>query len=90
TPTSTLPADQQRHRVALLVPMTGSAANAGQSIANATTMALLDTNASNLRITTYDTALSAREAARKAVTDGNRLILGPLMGGDIALVLAGS
>ena len=85
---STLPADQQRHRVALLAPMSGSAAAAGQSIANAATMALLDTNAANLRITTYDTAQGAREAARKAVADGNRLILGPLMGDDIAPVLA--
>lgn len=86
--TGTLPADHQRHRVALLVPMTGSAANVGQSIANATTMALLDTNASNLRITTYDTAPGARDAARRAVADGNRLILGPLMGEDIAAVVA--
>ncbi|HEU4821371.1 MAG TPA: penicillin-binding protein activator [Qipengyuania sp.] len=85
---STLPADQQRHRVALLVPMSGANAAVGQSIANATTMALLDTNASNLRITTYDTAQGATEAARKAVTDGNRLILGPLMGENIAPVLA--
>lgn len=84
---STLPADRQRHRIALLVPMSGANAGAGQSIANATTMALLDTNASNLRITTYDTAQGAREAARKAVADGNRLILGPLMGGDIAPVV---
>jgi branched-chain amino acid transport system substrate-binding protein len=84
---STLPADRQRHRVALLVPMSGANAAAGQSIANATTMALLDTNAANLRITTYDTAQGAREAARKAITDGNRLILGPLMGADIAPVL---
>jgi ABC-type branched-subunit amino acid transport system substrate-binding protein len=90
TPTpsaSTLPADQQRHRVALLVPMTGANAAVGQSIANASTMALLDTNASNLRITTYDTAQGPREAARKAVTDGNALILGPLMGDNIAAVL---
>lgn len=85
---STLPADRQRHRIALLVPMTGANAAVGQSIANATTMALLDTNAANLRITTYDTAQGAREAARKAVSDGNRLILGPLMGGEIAPVLA--
>lgn len=85
---STLPADRQRHRIALLVPMSGANASAGQSIANATTMALLDTNASNLRITTYDTAQGAREAARKAVADGNRLILGPLMGGDIAAVVS--
>lgn len=84
---STLPADQQRHRVALLVPMTGSNAAVGQSIANASTMALLDTNASNLRITTYDTAQGAREAARKAVADGNGLILGPLMGDNITAVL---
>lgn len=86
--TSGLPADQQRHRVALLVPMSGPNAAAGQSIANATTMALLDTNASNLRITTYDTAQGAGEAARRAVADGNRLILGPLMGDEIAPVLA--
>lgn len=87
-PTSTLPADQQRHRIALLVPMTGSNAAVGQSIANATTMALLDTNANNLRITTYDTAAGVREAARKAVTDGNRLILGPLTSDSIAPVVA--
>jgi ABC-type branched-subunit amino acid transport system substrate-binding protein len=85
---STLPADQQRHRVALLVPISGANAAVGQSIANATTMALLDTNAANLRITTYDTAQGAGEAARRAVTDGNRLILGPLMGDDIAPVVA--
>lgn len=85
---STLPADQQRHRVALLVPMTGSYAAVGQGIANATTMALLDTNAANLRITTYDTAAGAREAARRAVIDGNRLILGPLTGDMVAPVLA--
>lgn len=85
---STLPADQQRHRIALLVPMTGTNAAVGQSIANATTMALLDTNASNLRITTYDTAAGLREAARKAVADGNRLILGPLTGEEIAPVVA--
>lgn len=85
---STLPADQQRHRVALLVPMSGSNAAVGRSIANATTMALLDTNAANLRITTYDTAAGASEAARRAVSDGNRLILGPLMGGEIGPVVA--
>lgn len=91
TPTpsaSTLPTDQQRHRVALLVPTTGANAAVGQSIANATTMALMDTNASSLRITTYDTAQGVRDAARKAVTDGNRLILGPLMAEDIAAVVA--
>ena len=83
-----LPADGDRHRVALLVPMSGSNGNVGQSIANATTMALLDTNAGNLRITTYDTAQGPEAAARRAVQEGNRLILGPLLGSNIPSVLA--
>ncbi|MBD3730126.1 MAG: penicillin-binding protein activator [Sphingomonadales bacterium] len=83
-----LPTDEKRHRVALLLPMTGPNAEVGQSIANATTMALLDTNADNLRITTYDTATGARSAAAKAVADGNKLILGPLMSDNVPQVLA--
>jgi ABC-type branched-subunit amino acid transport system substrate-binding protein len=82
-----LPNDDGRHRIALLVPMTGTNGNVGQSIANATTMALLDTNASNLRITTYDTATGPESAAAKALADGNRLILGPLLGEDTAAVV---
>lgn len=84
---STLPADAQRHRVALLVPMTGSNAAVGQSLANATTMALLDTNAKNLRITTYDTGTGPQSAAARAIADGNRLILGPLLGEDVGAVV---
>ena len=57
-----LPGDRERHRVALLVPLSGANAAVGQSLANATTMALLDTNAQNLRITTYDTATGAVSA----------------------------
>ncbi len=81
-----LPTDANRHRVALLVPMTGLNAGIGQSIANAATMALLDTNAQNIRITTYDTAAGAGLAANKAILDGNRLILGPLMADDVVAV----
>lgn len=79
---TTLPEDTGRHRVALLVPLSGQNAAVGQSIANATTMALLDTNAGNLRITTYDTATGASAAASRAMADGNKLVLGPLMGED--------
>lgn len=81
-----LPTDASRHRVALLVPMTGPNASVGQSIANAAMMALLDTNAQNLRITTYDTAAGAGAAANKAILDGNRLILGPLLAEDVVAV----
>lgn len=85
---SVIPTDTAHHRVALLVPTTGDNGAVGQSIANAATMALLDTNASNLRITTYDTSAGAGEAASKALADGNRLILGPLLSDDIAPVSA--
>lgn len=85
---TTLPSDTQRHRVALLVPLSGPNASVGQAIANAATMALLDTNASNLRITNYDTATGAASAAAKAVADGNKLILGPLTSEDVPTVAA--
>ncbi|MCJ2181878.1 penicillin-binding protein activator [Novosphingobium sp. 1949] len=85
---SVIPTDTEHHRVALLVPTTGSNGEVGQSIANAATMALLDTNATNLRITTYDTATDPAGAARKALADGNRLILGPLLSDNINAVNA--
>lgn len=82
----TLPRDTARHRIALLVPMSGTNSDVGQSIANAATMALLDTNAQNLRVTTYDTSSGAAQAARQAVADGNKLILGPLLSDHIPAV----
>jgi len=81
-----LPTDTDRHRVALLVPETGANADVGTAIANATTMALLDARAEKVRITTYDTALGAAAAARQAIADGNKLILGPLLSEDVGSV----
>lgn len=87
-PSDTLPADQARHRIALLVPLSGQGADLGQSIANAANMALLDTNAQTIRITTYDTASGPAAAAAQALKDGNRLILGPVLGEEVAPVAA--
>jgi ABC-type branched-subunit amino acid transport system substrate-binding protein len=81
-----LPVDTERHRIALLVPQTGPDAAVGQSIANATTMALLDSRSDRVRITIYDTATGAAAAAQTAVSDGNRLILGPLLADDVRAV----
>ncbi len=81
-----LPSDALRNRVALLVPMSGPNAGVGQSIANATTLALLDTKADKVRITTYDSATGAAAAASRALADGNRLILGPLLAEDVRAV----
>lgn len=83
-----LPTDTGRHRIALLVPMSGDTAPVGQAIANATTMALLDAQADSLRITTYDTSQGIGGAAQKAIADGNKLILGPLTADAVPAVQA--
>lgn len=85
-PANVVANDGDRHRVALLLPVTGPDGDMGQSIANATTLALLDTRNTNIRMTTYDTALGVDAAVRKAVADGNRLILGPLRSDDVISV----
>lgn len=81
-----IPRDIQRNRVALLVPLSGSNAGVGQSIANATMLALLDTQNQSVRITNYDTAPGAAVAAQRAIADGAQLILGPLLADDVRAV----
>lgn len=82
-----IPTDTARHRIALLVPMSGANAGVGQSLNNATQLALLDTRNERIRITTYDTAaLGAAGAAQRAIAEGNRLILGPLLAEDVKAV----
>ncbi len=82
-PNNVIASDSDRHRIALLLPVSGPDGDVGQSIANATMLALLDTKNTNIRMTTYDTALGVDAAARKALADGNRLILGPLRGDNV-------
>jgi branched-chain amino acid transport system substrate-binding protein len=81
-----IPTDNDRDRVALLVPLTGQNAGVGKSIANATQMALLDSGSAKVRITTYDTNTGAVAAANRALADGNRLILGPLLAEDVRAI----
>jgi branched-chain amino acid transport system substrate-binding protein len=78
--------DSDRHRVALLLPVSGVDAEVGESIANATMLALLDTKDTKIRMTTYDTASGVASATQKAIADGNKLILGPLRGDDVVSV----
>ncbi len=85
-PANVVASDSDRHRVALLLPVTGSDGQVGRSIANATTLALLDTKNTSIRMTTYDTALGVEAAATRAVADGNKLILGPLRGDNVVKV----
>jgi ABC-type branched-subunit amino acid transport system substrate-binding protein len=81
-----IPRDIQRNRVALLVPLSGGNAGVGQSIANATMLALLDTQNQSVRVTNYDTAPGAAAAARRAIAEGAQLILGPLLADDVRAV----
>ena len=76
------------HRVALLLPVTGPDADVGQSIANATALALADTKATNIRMITYDTGLGVAAATKRAIADGNKVILGPLRGDHVVEVAA--
>lgn len=81
-----IPRDTARNRVALLVPLSGTNAGVGKSLANATMLALLDTKNEQVRITNYDTASGAAAAAQRAVNDGAQLILGPLLSEDVRAV----
>lgn len=81
-----IPRDTARNRVALLVPLSGTNAGVGKSLANATQLALLDTRNEQVRITNYDTATGAAAAAQRAVADGAQLILGPLLSEDVRAV----
>ena len=81
-------ATASQNRVALLVPLTGANAAVGQSIANAANMALLDVGDSRINLRLYDTAIpgGAAGAATRAITDGAKLFLGPLLAGDVRAV----
>lgn len=70
-------------RIALLLPLSGQAAAIGQSMQQAAEMALFDTGAKELALSTYDsggTTDTAVDAYRKARTGGAALMLGPLFG----------
>lgn len=81
-----IPTDDARNRVAVLVPLTGSNAGVGRSLANAANLALLDTGDTSIRITVYDTAKGAAAAANDALAAGNGLFLGPLLAEDVQAV----
>jgi outer membrane PBP1 activator LpoA protein len=84
--TPNLPVETPRNKVALLLPVSGGNARVGQSVANAANMALLDVGAQNIKLTVYDTAGGAANAAARAIAEGNKLFLGPLLAPDVAAV----
>ncbi len=79
------PPGQAYNGVAVIVPLTGPDGPVGTSISNAAKLALIDTGEKSLRITVYDSAAAggAAAAAGRAIAEGNRLILGPLLAEDV-------
>lgn len=71
--------------VAIIVPLTGPDGPVGTSISNAARLALLDTRDKTIGISVYDSAApgGAAAAAQRAIAEGNRLILGPLLAEDV-------
>lgn len=80
---------ENNFKTAMLLPLSGKASSYGQGLKNAAMMAIEDADNANLIVQFYDTHSSpsgAQEAARRAISDGNRLILGPLMSEEAAAV----
>lgn len=76
-------------RVALLLPLSGANAVLGNAMLDAAQMALFDAADDKLELAPHDTQGTpegAAEAARAAVADGVRLIIGPLLAGEVEAV----
>ena len=84
-PVANVPVGEERNRVAVIVPLTGDDGAVGQSIANAANLALLDSGDKSLRLTIYNSAGAggAAAATSKAIAEGSRLILGPLLADEV-------
>ncbi len=88
--TSTVPvASTDAVRVALLVPLSGPAANLGNAMLNAAQLALFQFADDRFELLPHDTggtADGAFRAAQLAIGDGAQLILGPLLAGSVQAV----
>ncbi len=75
--------------VAILVPLTGRFAAPGQALLEGAQMALFDVGNAEVRLMPFDTqstALGAEQAAREAVRQGARLIIGPLLADSVRAI----
>lgn len=76
-------------KVALLLPLTGSAAPAGEALLNAAQLALFDVGDQTLQLIVKDTGdspIGASNAMEAAVAEGAQIVLGPLFGAHIEAV----
>ncbi len=81
------PAGPANTKVAILLPMSGPQAALGPAMLNAATLALFDSGARGVELVPRDTTGSpggASEAVRSALSDGARVVVGPLTGPETA------
>lgn len=81
--------DSDSFRVAMLLPLSGKAQDAGESMKNSAMLAIGDLNNNRLVVQFYDTkstSSGARVAVENAVSSGSDLILGPLMSEEVAAI----
>jgi len=79
----------QVHKVALLLPLTGPSAGIGQPMLDAAQLALFDVAGETFQLLPRDTKgtpQGAAEAARQALAEGARLIVGPVFGQEVQAV----
>lgn len=79
------PTGLPQNKVAVIVPLTGPDGPVGTSISNAARLALLDTGEKTITLSVYDSAGAggAATATERAIAEGSRLILGPLLAEDV-------
>ena len=76
-------------RVALLLPLSGATASVGQTLLNSAQMALFERTGSELALHVYDTKGTpegAVYAADRALSQGVRLIIGPMLSPEVKAV----
>ncbi|HZL58916.1 MAG TPA: penicillin-binding protein activator [Stellaceae bacterium] len=76
-------------RVAVLLPLSGSSGALGKAMLSAAQMALFDVAGSQFRLMPRDTQgtpQAAAAAAQQAIADGARVIVGPLLAGEVEAV----
>ena len=76
-------------KVAVLLPLSGQGAALGKALLNAAELALFDVNDEHLALLPRDTAGTpegAAQAARDAIGQGARLILGPFFAAEVSAV----
>lgn len=87
--TDKLEAPQSMAGIALLLPLSGQRGSVGQAMLDAAQMAVFDVAGDDFNLLVYDTQGTpegAEDAAKLAVADGAKIVLGPLYGRSAAAV----